>query len=223
MKKTAIILALATFLCSCTNINVNGGKTVKCGGDVIEQTMDFSGFSCIKVEGAAQIDFSQADSFKVLVRANEEVFNYLDYTLDDKELLISTKDHVNINAKEYIVLIEAPQLSSFDVDGAAKIRIPGGYRSGNSLEIDIDGAGKVDFRGVDVPNLALTIDGAGEFDLNNIKVEKLKIEVNGAGKGSVSGVADYAKISVAGTAKINTAGLQCPDLEKNVDGLAVIK
>lgn len=223
MKKTAVLLALAAMLCSCINVNVNGGNTVKCAGEVVERDMAFSGFTGIKVEGAAEIDFCQANTFKVLVTANEEVFNYLDYTIKGNDLVLSTINHVNISAKVYKVLIEAPVITSIDIEGAAKMHLPGGYSSSEKLEIEIDGAGKLDFRGIDVPTLDLQINGAGEFDLAGIKVGTLEIEVNGAGKGAVSGVADFARISVAGTARINTAGLQCPSIEKHVDGLAVIK
>ena len=222
MKKIVIILSLAMILSSCVSI-VRGGKTVKCGGDVVEKAMDFSEFTGITVEGAAHIDFIRADEFNVTVSANQEVFDYLDYQLKGKDLVISTKDHVNISATLYKVLVQTPFIRTINIEGAAEIHMPGGYMSDEDLEIEIDGAGKLDFNGIEVPTLDLNINGAGEFALNNIKVGKLEIELNGAGKGSVSGVADYAKISVAGTASINASGLQCPNLEKHVEGLAVIK
>ena len=51
----------------------------------------------------------------------------------------------------------------------------------------------------------------------------LEVEVNGAAKGSVSGTADYSKITVAGAARIDISELQCPNVEKHVEGLGVIK
>ena len=189
----------------------------------MEQAMDFAGFTSITVEGAATIDFVQAESFKVLVTANEEVFNYLDYNIKDNALVLSTKDNVTIDAKEYKVLIEAPAITPVVVEGAAVLNIPGGYKSEENLEIEIDGAAKLNLSGVEVPVLDITINGAGKFALNDINVDKLKIEVNGAGSGSVSGVANSAKLTVAGTASIDASALQCPDIEKHVDGLARIK
>ena len=223
MKKTAFILILASCLCSCININTNGGKTVKCNGEIIEKTMDFTGFTGITLEGAAEIDFKQADSCKVLVTANEEVFDYLDYSLEDKVLVISTKDHVLINAKKYKVSIEAPVLDAINVQGAAAFHMAAGYSCTEALEIEIDGAAKLVVDSIEVPTVDLTINGAGKFTLDNIKVGQCDIEVNGAGSGSVSGVADNAKITVSGTAKINIGNLQCPNLEKKVDGFAVVK
>ena len=210
-------------LFSCVNINVNGGKPVKCKGEVMEQAMDFAGFTGITVEGAATIDYVQAESFKVLVTANEEVFNYLDYSIKDNELVLSTKDNVTIDAKVYKVLIEAPVINPVKVEGAAVLNIPGGYRSGENLEIVIDGAAKLNLIGVEVPVLDITINGAGKFALNDINVDKLEIEVNGAGSGSVSGVANYAKLDVEGAARIDASALQCQNIEKHADGLARIK
>lgn len=221
MKKTAFILMLAMLLSSCVSV-VNGGKTVKCGGDPVDRAMALSGFSGITVEGAAQIEIVNADVFNVTVSANEEVFGYLDYHIKGKDLVISTVDHVKISAKLYKVLIQAPVLESINIEGAAEIDLPGGYKSGKDLQIEIDGAGKLNLNGIEVPTLDLSINGAGEFDLNGIAVDKLIIEVNGAGRGTVSGTADYATLSVAGTAKIDAAALTCPNVEKNVNGLASI-
>lgn len=222
MKKTAFILILTMILSSCVSI-VRGGKTVNCGGDAVERAMDFSGFTGITVEGVAHIDFIKSDNFNVTVSANEEVFNYLDYHIHGKNLVISTIDHVNISAKLYKVLVQTPFIDTINIEGAAEVHLPGGYTSDKELEIEIDGAGKLYFHGIDVPTLDLQINGAGEFELENIAVDKLVIEVNGAGRGTVSGTANYAKLSVAGTAKIDAGALQCPNIEKHIEGVAVIK
>ena len=222
MKKIAIILSLTMILSSCVSI-VRGGKTVKCGGDVVEKAMDFSDFTGITVEGAAHIDFIRSNEFNVTVSANQEVFDYLDYQLKGRDIVIATKDHVNISATLYKVLVQTPFIRTINIEGAAEIHFPGGYRSDEDLEIEIDGAGKLDFNGIAVPTLDLNINGAGEFALNNIKVENLVIDLKGAGRGSVSGTADYAKLSVSGTANIDASGLQCPNIEKHVEGLAIIK
>ena len=210
-------------LCSCVNINVNGGKTVKCGGPVTERSMDFSGFTGITVKGAATIDYVQADAFKVLVTANEEVFNYLDYGIRDNDLVLSTKDNVNIDAKVFKVLIEAPVINPVTIEGAAVLNVPGGYRSQEKLKIEIDGAAKLNLSEVEVPDLDVTINGAGKFALKDINVDKLEIEVNGAGSGSVSGVANHARFTVAGTGNIGISALQCPNIEKHVEGLGIIR
>ena len=223
MKKTVLFLTLTLILSSCVNINVNGGKPVKCKGEVVEQAMDFSGFTGITVEGAATIDYVQAESFKVLVTANEEVFNYLDYSIRHNELVLSTKDNVTIDAKVYKLLIEAPVINQVIVEGAADLNIPGGYKSEENLEIEIDGAARLNLSGVELPVLDIAINGAGKFALNDINVDKLEIEVNGAGSGSVSGVANYAKFIVAGTGRIDASALQCPNIEKHVEGLGIIK
>lgn len=223
LKKTVLLLSMTMLFCSCTGTIINGGKTVKCNGPVTERSMDFTGFTCISIEGAVDIDFVQSDIFKVLVTANEEVFNYLDYSQKDNELVLSTQNHVNINAKEYKVLVQAPVLKSFKVEGAAKFHLDGGYISSESMETEIDGAAKLYINGLQVPAFNIEVNGAGEFTLSDIQVENLDVEVNGAAKGSVSGTADYAKLTVSGAASIDASALQCPNIEKRVEGLAVIK
>lgn len=223
MKKTLLLLSMTMILFSCVNINVKGGKTVKCTGEVVDQAMELANFTGITVEGAATIEIVQADDYSVLVTANKEVFNYLDYSLKESELILSTIDHVNIDAKVYKVLIQAPAVNQVKVQGAADLHLDGGYKSNDNLEIEVDGAAKLNLTGVEVPTFDITINGAGKFGLNDINVDKLEIAVNGAGSGSVSGIANYAKLSVAGTANIDASALQCPNIEKHVEGLAKIK
>lgn len=226
MKMLVSFFLSAVCLCSCINVNVRndgGGKTVKCKGEIIEQTMDFTGFTAITVEGAARIDFVQADEFKLLVKANEDVFDYLDYYMRDTELVLSTKDHITIQADEYKLLIQAPAISPLKVEGAAQINIDKGYVSDKEFAVEIDGAATLDFTGIVVPSLDLVINGAGKFALRDIQVGTLEAEINGAGSGSISGVADSAKLTVAGAGNINVRKLQCPNIEKHAEGLAVIR
>ena len=108
------------------NLKIGNSKTVRCDGEVIEKTFDYSGFDAISVKGNANVVFVQDGAFLVSVKANKEVFDYLEFKLDDGKLVISTEDGVNIIAKTYKVTVQAPLLTDVNVSGAADLDIVDG-------------------------------------------------------------------------------------------------
>ena len=246
MKKTLILLVAAMAMCGCT-INFDGfsfsGNKVRCGGEVIEKKMDLAGFDEIKLEGAAKVVFAQADSFLVSVKANEEVFDYIDFQVNGNELLLSTKNHVNILAKTYVITVNAPLLKDISVSGAADMDVLDGYKSEQPVNISINGAGDLnlvdiavpsmtmvingaadlDLTDSNIPELSVTVNGAGDLDIDNIVADAIDITVRGAGDVSISGKAGEADFRVSGAGSVDAHGLDCENITTAKHGAASIK
>ena len=248
MKKTIILLAAAVAFCSCQINFGNGIKgihtlTVRCNGEVQEKTYDLKDFNEIMVKGQANVKFAQAESFLVSVKANEEVFEYLELEVNDGELVISTQNGVNILAKTYEVMVTAPLLTDVTVSGAADLDLTDGYTADEDLDIDVNGAGDLQLVGVSVPSMDITINGAGDLDVVNAKVKELDVTVNGAGDVSIdnvtagsvsittrgagavkiSGTADQADYHVAGAGSVDARYLKCESTTTAKHGAASIK
>ena len=220
----ASVLAICSCKCSSTfDISVGNGKSVHCRGDVEVREMGLSGFDRIVLNGSADITLSQGDAFQVTVTANNEVFDYLNYKVEDGVLLMETKDNVTIKAQTYDVAITMPVLVSVEVNGAGDIDLNGGYTSEENLSMVINGAGDFDFSGIRVPDLSVMVNGAGDIDLNDIDVQRLSVSVNGAGDAQVTGKADKAAFSVAGVGGINATGLDAGEVKTSKSGVASIK
>ena len=226
MKKIFALIIVMAGMSSCiinvNGINGDGNKTVRCSGEVIEKDMQLSGFDRIEVQGSADAEFFQGDEFKVVVTANEEVFEHLDYKVEDGILILSTVDHVNIMAKEYNVSITAPVLKDMTVKGAADFDM-NGYRSDEGLSIDVMGAGDISIENITVPTLSVEIKGAGDLDVDDMNVGELVIDVKGAGDVTVSGKATKARFEVSGAGEIDARGLKCDDVKTSKNGFAAIK
>ena len=225
MKKIFALFITAASLMACT-FNFNGfgqgdNRTVRCGGDVIEKNMQLSDFDAIEVLGSADVDFIQSERFSVVVKANEEVFEYLDYEIEDGTLVIKTKDNVNVIAKEYNVTVKAPELKAMTVKGAADFDMKG-YESANGLTIDIMGAGDITIKDITVPSLDVDVKGAGDIDIEMLSAGKISIDVKGAGDAKISGKADTASFSVSGAGSINARGLKCENISTTKNGVASI-
>ena len=220
-------MAAAALLAAC-NFNMNGitvgnGKKVTCKGPVVEKTLDLTGFDAIVVNGSSDMELTQGETFKVLVKANEDVFQYLDYKVSGGKLVLETVDHVNIRAEEFNIYITLPTLKSLEVNGAADVDLKNGYKSSEALEVEVNGAGDFEFNSITVPTLSFELNGAGDIEADNIDVEELKVIVNGAGDIDLSGKAVKASFSVNGAGDIDARRLDCQDYTTSKSGLASIK
>ena len=227
MKKIMVIMAAAALLAAC-NFNMNGitvgnGKKVTCKGPVVEKTLDLTGFDAIVVNGSSDMELTQGETFKVLVKANEDVFQYLDYKVSGGKLVLETVDNVNIRAEEFNIYITLPTLKSLEVNGAADVDLKNGYKSSEALEVEVNGAGDFEFNSITVPTLSFELNGAGDIEADNIDVEELKVMVNGAGDIDLSGKAVKASFSVNGAGDIDARRLDCQDFTTSKSGLASIK
>lgn len=199
------------------------GKTIKCKGPVVTRSFAFDGFEKIVVNGSSDMEISQADVFRIDVIANEEVFDYLDYKVENNTLVIDTKDHVNIKAEEYDIVLALPCLTSLEVNGAADVDMKQAYVSDKEMVITVNGAGDFDFNGITVPEFSIELNGAGDIEADGLDVGTLSIQVNGAGDVDLSGKAGSAIFSVSGAGDIDASKLDCADVQTHKSGIASIK
>ena len=223
MKKYLIgIVAVA--ICSCININTTSGKIVRCKGPIQVKTLEeLTGFNNIVVQGSADIFLVQQPQCEVTVRANQEVFQYLNYVVENGTLYIQNKDRVNIAADTYDITIGLPSLSAITVNGAADVKWNSPYTSEADMAIKVNGAGDLELGGVSVPALTIVVNGAGDVDASSLDVDTLAVTVNGAGDVLVSGVSDVAFFKVNGAGMVDARDLVCEAVETKRAGVAVIR
>ena len=226
MKKIVFGAIVALISTSCVyNLHLNWGdkSRVVCNGPVETRTFDLTGFNAITVNGSADVEIFQADTFGVSVTANTPVFDYLDYKVEEGVLILETKDHVHIKAETFDITIHMPELTNLTVNGAADADLKGGYSSDKDLEVIVNGAGDFDIKDIKLPRLAIVINGAGDIKAQDIQVENLSVDVHGAGDVKLSGVAGTTSLSVSGAGDIDAIGLDCNNVQTHKSGIASIK
>ena len=222
MKKIFAFIAVAIGLSSCGLLP--SSKTIICNGPVQEVAMEkIKNFTDVTVDGSASITFKQADKYNVTVRANQEVFDYLDYRLSGRNFIIGTERYVTLVPEVYDIYVQAPWFSSMVVNGAADIWMTDGYVSSTDLAVAVKGTANIDFIGVSVPTMDIEVSGAAKIFLTDIFVDKLYITLTGTGSVVVSGSADYASIAISGTAHVDAADLTYGHLDKSITGTGTIK
>ena len=228
MKRFLIALSAVALLSGCTcSVNLGkgfgDGKRIVCKGEVQERLLDnLSVFESISVSGQADIKYVQSAQEYVRVKANAEVFDYLDFKVQDGTLLIKTKDKVRIQADEFEIYVGSKVLRELSVSGAADVDLAH-IHSAEDLSISISGAGDCEMKDIQVPCLTYSVSGAGDLDARELDVEKLYVSISGAGDADLSGKAGYASLSVSGAGNIDARQLDCPQTERHKSGIASIK
>ena len=224
MKKVLIALCTLALACSCTFSfdGLGNGKKVVCKGPETTKSFDLSGFNGITINGSSDITITQGEGYSVSVKANEEVFDYLDYQVVDGSLLLKSKDNVQIVAKTFKVYVTLPCLETLLVNGAADAEIYN-YKSDKDLDVQVNGAGDFEVGSIKVPSLTFTVNGAGDIDANELDVETLNVSVNGAGDVDLSGKATTANLSVSGAGDIDASELEVEHMNIRKSGLASIE
>ena len=224
-----IILGIVALVSSCVfrvnngGLRVGNGKNVRCGGDVITTDMQLTGFNSILVEGKGDIVFTQADVPSVTVFANSEVFEHLDFSVEDSVLVLKTINQVNIVAEEFEIRVSAPVLINLSVNGASDFDIPASYVSTEPFSVNINGAGDIDIKNVEVPSLSVEVNGAGDLEAENINVGSLGVTVHGAADVELSGKADEASFTINGAGDIDARALSCDNITTSKNGVGRIK
>ena len=226
MKKFLYIAATALACASCFHVNTNykGGKNAINGnGDVISKSFDLKDFDQIVINGHADVDFTQSSTYEVTVRTQENIFEWLDYKVEGTTLVIEAKDHRDVRATTYDIVIQAPELKKLTVNGATDFNVKG-LRMDGDLDVQVNGAGDLDFEGITCNSLSIEVNGAADANLTSIDIaRKLKVQVNGAGDVDITGNAVDVSLEVNGAGDIDATGLKVSgEVKKHAAGLARI-
>ena len=227
MKNILYMAASMLLLSSCFHVNTNwtGGKNaIKGEGPVITKSFDFKDFDRIVINGQADATFTQSDTYEVTLRAQENVFDYVDYRVEGTTLILELKDKRTVRSTDFDLTIQAPALKGIEINGAADFDIPAGLTSDADLQISVNGAGDLTFNALRCKDLSVMANGAADMDLKTIDVQKLKVEVNGAGDVNIDGKAAEADLSVNGAGDIDASRLKViGKVSKHAAGIAKIK
>ena len=112
--------------------------------------------------------------------------------------------------------IHAPGLKSLTVNGASDFNV-NGLRIDGELDVQINGAGDLDFDRIECDTLSIQVNGAADAELTSI-------DVRGAGDVDITGNAGNATFEVNGAGDIDATGLKVAgEVSKRKAGLASIK
>ena len=218
-------MALLCSSCFHVNTNYTGDiNPIKGTGPVISKTFDFKDFDTIEINGGADVTFNQSSIYEVTVRTQESIFDWLDYKVEGSKLVLQVKDKRSVRAEVFDIVIQAPELNKVVVNGASDFDIRG-LRIDGDLDVQVNGAGDLDFDQIACESLSVQVNGAGDAKLSSLNIRKtLKVEVNGAGDVDITGRAQDVSLDVNGVGDIDATGLKVDgEVKQHKAGIATIR
>ena len=219
MKRIEIgLMFLAVISMVGCNITINGSSSgIKGSGVAATEDRQIEDFDTINLVGFGDVDLTVGPETSLTVTTDDNLIEIVETTVENGRLTISTKE--SINTKSGLKFsITTPTLSKIKVSGATKLKVS--EASGEQLDIDVSGAGKVSGTG-SVTNLEVSVSGAGSISLSELKAENTKISIAGAGSASVF-ASESVSASVAGAASVKVYG-NPPTVKKSVSGIGRVK
>lgn len=201
----------AMFFASCTKEVINGS------GPIVTEERTISNFTGIDLSVCATVNYTEADSFKVELNAQQNVLNELVTEVRDNRLVIRLPWDTKLVSFEPIVInISAPAASDFTVSGSGKIIALNTLHVSNT-DFDISGSGEIRMAGVITNDIDTRVSGSGKITISGGSTNTITTNISGSGNTDLLGVqAESAKVytSGSGDTKLNVTG----NLDAHISG-----
>jgi hypothetical protein len=202
MKKTYIILVVVL-----TILPLNSClRDLLCiDGNGIEGTEVRRATSFNKVENSTSIDvvYKKADTTGILIKADENLINYIHTETNNNTLIIRTKDGstcLDFNTRAQII-ITSPLLESVFVSGSGSFSAD--ELKGNSVSVKMSGSGDISVAKSTCTDLTVTLSGSGNINVDNSTGVGSDIFLSGSGNIRLSGQSESSHFKISGSGQIN--------------------
>lgn len=191
----ALILALFT---SC--ISSQSFMPVKGIGSAIEKSYDVSGFNGIDVSGGFDVILSQGESESVVLRAQENLYEYIHVEVDNGILRIYTKNNL-WPTRPLEARIMFRDINRLNVSGGGDVTAETIIKAAD-LDINMSGGGDLETN-VNADDLSCHISGGGDANING-SAAKINIQMTGGGdlESTINAEVIFCSISGGGDLKL---------------------
>lgn len=213
------VSALALSMLACQVVEFIPGvqpTTIHGSGNLETQEESFTGFNKVDASHSFEVEISQSEEFSVVIRADDNVMEYVEVTKVGSTLKIGLEPGRDYNLRN--VTLEAtvtmPVLTGLTLSGASHGDITG-FESTEPLDLDLSGASSVrgdieagdanfEFSGASTADLTgsaqnLTVDASGASDANLAEFAVTNANVDASGASEVT-------VNVSGTLDVDASG-----------------
>jgi hypothetical protein len=194
-----VLLVVAALLAGCGAVSLTGS------GNVITQEEAISGFDRVDVSHGFRVDVGQGDTFRVVIRVDDNVVEHLEVAKKGDTLSIGLKRNRSYTLKNTTLEAEVtmPELTGLEMSGGSHATITG-FASTEDFDADLSGgshlrgdieAGDANFDlsggshltlSGSAQDLKLDASGGGQIDLGDFSVVDADIELSGGARAMVN-------------------------------------
>lgn len=229
MKRIFSIMALAFVFafaaCNASNakegLDAKNGKSISYDGrKVTKKLKSLPYFNKIVLDGALDVEFSQASRGGVAVKGRKSIVENVKVKVKNQTLYLSLdeKDWFRVDHSEKAdIYVSSPDLISVVMRGAGDFEAKN-LLDTDTLNVELNGAGNIDFDRIVCDEAYLIVKGAGNLEIDKLTANRTKIAMLGVGNADVEFVnAGHVDCLLSGVGNIDLEGT-VKSLSKNVRG-----
>lgn len=205
-------LTLALTLAACGK----GTRGVPGSGIEATEIRQIDAFERIELVGSGRLTIEVGQAAPLTITADDNLLPLLETRVSDGQLVIRPTESISPEIG-LVFSVGTESLSGISLTGAASI--VAGEVEAQSLEISIEGAGRVKVTGT-ADTLVAGVAGAGELELFDLQAREAKIDLAGAAGAEVH-ADELLNVTIAGIGRVRYSGE--PKLEKSISGLGSVK
>lgn len=223
MMALAFVFAFAA--CNASNakegLDAKNGKSISYDGrKVTKQLKSLPYFNKIVLDGALDVEFSQASRGGVAVKGRKSIVENVKVKVKNQTLYLSLdeKDWFRVDHSEKAdIYVSSPDLISVVMRGAGDFEAKN-LLDTDTLNVELNGAGNIDFDRIVCDEAYLIVKGAGNLEVDKLTANRTKIAMLGVGNADVEFVnAGHVDCLLSGVGNIDLEGT-VKSLSKNVRG-----
>ena len=207
----SLALVSALLLGGCTTM-VSDGSGARGSGRMASRDYAETGFSALDIDSAFAVTVTQGDAFKVTVKTDDNLFDYVSVTQSGGTLRIAfdTHDVQSFRSTRQEATITMPSLTAVRLNGASRLNMVGfgpeaafdanldgastlsGEVRATEIKLQSNGSSRTDLAGSG-SSLALNADGSSTVELGRLALEQAAVALNGSSRATlaVTGSLDY--------------------------------
>lgn len=223
MMALAFVFAFAA--CNASNakegLDAKNGKSISYDGrKVTKQLKSLPYFNKIVLDGALDVEFSQASRGGVAIKGRKSIVENVKVKVKNQTLYFSLddKDWFRVDHSEKAdIYVSSPDLISVVMRGAGDFEAKN-LLDTDTLNVELNGAGNIDFDRIVCDEAYLIVKGAGNLEVDKLTANRTKIAMLGVGNADVEFKnAGHVDCLLSGVGNIDLEGT-VKSLSKNVRG-----
>ena len=208
-------------------IKVSEYTSIRMGGNISTSfgNMVKSLFSGENKDSATPIFIytQKAGSPTVKVTIDSNLYDYLDIHVENRQLVVGTKNNKQLNPTRYEIRSHSASLNEVKVGGSSDFRIDGQLTT-NALTLKVSGSGSIRAKeNVKSGTINAGVSGSGNLYLTNLLTNDLEVRISGSGNANLGGSSQRGDFAVSGSGNVNAYDCRINELSCSVSGSGDMK
>ncbi len=239
MKTTKNLILLGLLIISLSGCHYHYDYKIHGRGEMITEERNASSFVEIDSRIAGDIYITQGEGHNLIIEAQKNILDILiTDVIGDRLIIDYSRDRVEHDGINIYVTMET--LEKIKISGAGDVETEGSLVC-DVLELEVDGAGDMNFNSIVANEIYITLSGAGNFEfigpenvdymdidisgVGNVNAYNLQVEtvvINSSGTGDFKlNVIDELDVQISGVGNVFYKG--DPEVSSVISGLGTIK